>query len=200
MEGTGVVYELGHHVVVIQEAHQRDHEVGQHGHAQQRAGHLVGQVGILRLARLLNGLLDPLGDVVDGIIGVEQDLAQRLVDFVAHALFQRHEGYADVVAGVEPLVDDEAVDFGVLADRAYVGGQYQRHVGDVAALPALVADVARHALEVQVQPGKHLRVVAMRHDVGGELNDGVDIAQAAAVVAFSEHVHHSLAASFNMIY
>ena len=185
VEGGEIRQGLGDPAVVVQPEQHTDGKA-ENGTREggQRAGGLVeAGVQILLLLFLHDSGVELLVDVNDGVVGLEDHGYGGVGGVLAHVLLDDHIHF-DVVAGVDALTADEAVESGLLGDGADVGRQH-----DVQEAEALVA-LGDHLLaegvgfgDVQLVGKVVHGVGAVLHDEGHHLGHGLGGADAAAVLA-----------------
>ena len=167
------------------------HQIGQKRHLQQGGGQLDGGAVIVRPAAFFNGLLHAGADLEDGIAGVEFHLDGIFLGLPVFRGPQDDEAHRQLGTVVEFAVHDEPVGLRHLRNRPHKGGDDQFHKGDLHALPALVAHVAQQRLVFRVVGQKDLRVAPPGHQVGGNLNDEVEMLDPLSFGAASKHGHSS---------
>ena len=150
VEGKFVQKGAGAEAVAVEQADQRHEEGGKAGDREAEVQELL-QKAFLRVcaAQGIDVRLDPVADVVDGIGKVEASLADQLALVDVIGILQHVEGNGAVVPCKELLVHDEAVDAGILAERAYIGGDQDGHIAQLFALIRLLVDIGRQEFHVR---------------------------------------------------
>ena len=126
-------------------------------------------------------------DVENRVGQVKEDADRVLVAVDILRVFQDRVGNGAVVPRKELLVEDKPVNFRVPADSADVGGCQDLHESDLLAFPAFLGDIPAQLLIVRLVIQEHLRVAAHRHEVGGHLNNGIQLLHSFSVRSASEH-------------
>ena len=184
VERADLQQELRQEAEVINRPEQPDHKFEQH--AGDKGQEFRGFVKVTAADGLpLNGgdaLVELFIDIVDGVGRLQMKLRDRLRRGGVHRGLDDHAELDIVVARIDLLPGQEAVERRIFRHALDIGSQkYVRHAEIRKALLALFADIALHRADVNGLADEIGRSDARRHDIIGYDRHRVERAQPAAV-------------------
>lgn len=186
VEGADPQQGHGDEVEIVHNAQDPDCELEKNaGYLHEHAGYLF-RAAVVGDAYLFDGVVHFTVDVVDGVGGLENDLGAGLLRLGGDAALHHHV-YQDLVARIDPLAGDEAVEAGQLGNHPYIGGDKQvQHAQTLVALLTLGAQPAVRLGYLNGAGELVAGVVAVYHYVGLKHVQRRQGAQAAPLLAVPE--------------
>ena len=184
VERADLQQELRQEAEVIDRLQQPDGELEQHARdVRQRLGGLVKVAAADGLALdLRDALVELLIDILDRVGGLQMELGDRLRRGGIHRGLDDHAELDIIVARIDLLAGEEAVERRVFRHALDVGGQeYVRHAEVRKALLALFADIALHGRDLHRLADEVGRADPRGHNVVGDDRHRVERAELAAV-------------------